>query len=313
MQRLQSSVCHIYVFAARVNTPVPPDNPPADHLPAAHLPAAWAAGQLRQGDRERFVTALFAPAARRDDLMVLYAFNLEVARVRELVREPLAGAIRLQWWREVVEGTRPADETRRHPVAGPLRRLLAAGDLPAETLLCLLAAREAELDRVGFADLAALESYAGETAGGLAEAALCLLGAADADTLAAGHAAGTAYGLAGLLRAVPRHLAQGWLTLPQAGLAEAGTSAEAVLAGRGERASIAAAAAQVGARAAALLAEARRRPTDRAGLAVLLAATQAGAALRRLAKAGWDPFAAGLSRPLTVPLRLTVNALRGRY
>ena len=61
---------------------------------------------VRQHDPDRYFTALFAPAARREALFVLYAFNHELARARESVRQPMAALIRLQWWREVVEGQR---------------------------------------------------------------------------------------------------------------------------------------------------------------------------------------------------------------
>ncbi len=274
----------------------------------------WIDAQVRRFDRERFVAALFAPARHRPRLMVLYAFNVEVAGVRDRVREPLAGAIRLQWWRDVVEGNRPADETARHPVAAPLRALLAAGTLPAAPLLRLLAAREHDLEEGGeFADLDALAAYAADTSGGLTEAALALLDAADPVSLAAGRAVGTAYALAGLLRALPQHLSTGRLTLPRRSLAAAGTSVEAVRAGRAGRAEIAAAARGIGEHARALLAEARRSRAGRGGLAALLPAVQATAALRRLERAGWDPFAADLSRPLALPLRLAVNALLGRF
>ncbi len=275
---------------------------------------SWIAGQVRTCDRERFVTALLAPAACRPRLMVLYAFNVEVARVREAVREPLAGAIRLQWWREVVEGGRPAGETAGHPVAAPLGALLAAGILPTPPLLRLLDAREHDLEAAGeFADLDALAAYAAATSGGLTEAALALLDAADPETLAAGRAVGTAYALAGLLRALPHHLSTGWLTLPRRTLEAAGTSVEAVRAGRAGRGDIARAAQSVGEHARALLAEARRLRPGRPGLAALLPATQATVALRRLEQASWDPFAADLSRPLALPVRLMVKAVLGRY
>src|ERR1700759_2884419 len=62
------------------------------------------AAGLRQHDRDRSQTALFAPAERRDALFALYAFNYEVARIRESVREPMLGLIRLQWWRDALAG-----------------------------------------------------------------------------------------------------------------------------------------------------------------------------------------------------------------
>ena len=49
---------------------------------------------LRAADKERFLTTLFAPAEHRDALIALYAFNVEIARVREVVREALAGLVR---------------------------------------------------------------------------------------------------------------------------------------------------------------------------------------------------------------------------
>jgi len=51
---------------------------------------------VRAGDKDRFLATLFAPAKYRRALFALYAFNLEVARVRELAREPLPGELRLQ-------------------------------------------------------------------------------------------------------------------------------------------------------------------------------------------------------------------------
>src|SRR5829696_7494880 len=77
------------------------------------------AGFVRAHDRDRFQTALFAPAGRREALFALYAFNYEVARVRESVTQPMLGHIRLQWWREVVGAAYAGGPVREHVVAGP--------------------------------------------------------------------------------------------------------------------------------------------------------------------------------------------------
>ena len=61
------------------------------------------AALVRRHDRDRFQTALFVPAARRDALFALYAFNYEIARVRESVSEPTLGLIRLEWWRQSLD------------------------------------------------------------------------------------------------------------------------------------------------------------------------------------------------------------------
>ena len=60
---------------------------------------------VRSNDGDRYLATLFAPADKRPFLFALYAFNLEIARVRETIHETMAGEIRLQWWRDVVENT----------------------------------------------------------------------------------------------------------------------------------------------------------------------------------------------------------------
>lgn len=59
--------------------------------------------QVRRYDHDRFLTSLFAPAARREGLLALYAFNVEIAKTAEVVSEAMLGQIRLQWWREAIE------------------------------------------------------------------------------------------------------------------------------------------------------------------------------------------------------------------
>ena len=43
---------------------------------------------VRAGDPDRYWATQFAPADKRRFLYALYAFNFEVARVRDSVREP---------------------------------------------------------------------------------------------------------------------------------------------------------------------------------------------------------------------------------
>src|SRR5450830_2187481 len=92
------------------------------------------AALVREADRDRFLATLFAPAEHRDALFALYAFNLEIIRVRELAREPMPGEIRLQWWREVLSGERDG-EAVAHPVAAALRETLARYGVVATPLL----------------------------------------------------------------------------------------------------------------------------------------------------------------------------------
>src|SRR4051794_28190129 len=84
---------------------------------------------VRRHDRDRFLTALFAPAARREALFALYAFNFEVAKTREVVSEPMLGQIRLQWWREAVDEIFAGGRVRSHEVVQPLAEAIRGGRL----------------------------------------------------------------------------------------------------------------------------------------------------------------------------------------
>ncbi len=185
------------------------------------------AALVRRHDPDRFLTALFAPPDRRDALLTLYAFNHELARAREAVSEPPLALIRLQWWREVVEGAH-----RRHEVAEPLLAAIDAGALQRGDLLPLIDAREAEVEPV-FETLADWRGYVFRSAGGVAVAAGRLLGAPDPETL---RPLGAAYGIAGLLRSIAVHSRQGRCLLPADILAEYGLMPEHVVAAAFRRA-----------------------------------------------------------------------------
>jgi phytoene synthase len=181
------------------------------------------AESVRRHDPDRFFTALFAPPAKRATLLLLFAFNHELARAREVASEPTLALIRLHWWREVLDGAR-----RRHEVAGPLGDALDSGDLAAADLAEMIDAREAETEpaietREGWL------AYLSGTAGALAVAAGRALGA-DAALLARLRALGTAYGVAGQVRSVAALARQGRCLLPLDVLGAHGLTAEGVVA-----------------------------------------------------------------------------------
>ena len=100
---------------------------------------------VRVQDKDRFLTSLFAPSDQRLFLCALYAFDIETARVRELVHEPMAGNIRLQWWHEAMAGLRPS-EADAHPVLTALMYAVDAAAGGDRTLLTkVIEARQSEL------------------------------------------------------------------------------------------------------------------------------------------------------------------------
>lgn len=251
------------------------------------------AALVRRHDPDRFLTTLFAPAARRDALLVLYAFNHELARAREVVSEPALALIRLHWWREVVEGGQ-----RRHEVASPLSEALAAGALDAADLLAVIDARDAEAYG-DFGTLADWRAWALAGAGGLAVAAGRALGAPEPEVL---RPYGAAYGVSGLLRANGVLAAQGRCLLPHDLLAGHGLTPEGFIQQPGSAAARAVLA-EVAREGRAMLEKAERAPR-----AAVAAALPAVLALRDFAR--WPDVA--LPRRLGDRLAVVAAGLRGQ-
>jgi phytoene synthase len=171
---------------------------------------AYCAELVQKADRDRFLAALFAPADRRDALLALYAFNIEVARVREVAREPLPGEIRLQWWSEVLGGER-REEASANPVAAALLTAIERHGLAVGKLIALVEARRFDLYEQPMVMIAELEAYAASTSSALIALAAQILGHG---AEAAAEDAGIAYGINGLLHAFPLHAARQQLYVP---------------------------------------------------------------------------------------------------
>jgi 15-cis-phytoene synthase len=169
---------------------------------------------VRAADKDRFLATLFAPADRRNALFALYAFDGEIATVRDRAREPMPGEIRLQWWRDVLAGER-AGEAAANPVAAALLDTIARFALPTEPLLDLIEAHAFDLYDDPMPTWAALEAYARKTGSKLfGEAARIVVGNHQASLdLAAGHA-GVAYTLVALLKSFARHAARHQVYVP---------------------------------------------------------------------------------------------------
>jgi phytoene synthase len=187
---------------------------------------------VRESDKDRFLATLFAPEKYRRALHALYAFNLEVARTRELAREPMPGEMRLQWWREVVAGGR-AGEAAAHPVAAALRDVAVRYRLPPAALAGLVDARAFDLYDEPMASYGDFERYAVLTAAAPIElAARILMDGHDPGIGELAAHAGIAYALAGLMRALPNHAARGQMFLPADLMQRYGAEPADVLAGK---------------------------------------------------------------------------------
>lgn len=272
------------------------------------------ARQVRRFDHDRFLTALFAPADRREALFALYAFNLEVAKTREVVTEPLLGQIRLQWWRDSLSaayrGAAP-----QHEVLVPLAGAIAAFGLTRAYFDRLIDARQADLEDTAPPDLAALEAYAEGTAGPVQWLALEILGVRDGQAVEAARRVAVVSAVTGLLRAVPFHARQRRVYLPTAVV-------EAVAVELGDlfelrpHLGLARAVERLAGRASEILRDARalRGEVPRAAIPALLPAVLAAHHLRAMRRTSHNVFDARVQRrpPLAV-WSLAWHAARGRY
>jgi 15-cis-phytoene synthase len=162
----------------------------------------------RERARDRWLGALFAPAPLRPHLYALIAFEQEMAHLREAVRDPRAGEIRLVWWREAMAGTR--DEALGNPLAAALLDTLRKFRPPPHLIENAIAARQFDLYDDPFPATVDLEAYLGETRSGLLQiAAFVLAEGRDSHSAEVSGLAGVALGLVELLRGMsgPRPLA----------------------------------------------------------------------------------------------------------
>jgi phytoene synthase len=169
--------------------------------------------QVHRLDRDRFVCSLFAPEREREGLFALYAFNAEVAQVRELVREPLLGEIRLQWWRDSIDAIY-VGKAAATPVVLALDETIRRFRLPRAPFDRLLQGRARDWREAAPACLHELVDYADATSGELAVLAAQIVAPDDAAAPGMARNVGIAWALTGLLRAIPHHAAMRRAYLP---------------------------------------------------------------------------------------------------
>jgi NADH dehydrogenase [ubiquinone] 1 alpha subcomplex assembly factor 6 len=291
-----------------------------DAMPGAAKGLSAAAALVRRHDRDRYQTALFAPPDRREALFALYAFNYEIARVREAVTQPMLGQIRLQWWREAVAAAYAGAQPRYHVVAEPLAAVIRDFAPARGHFERMIDTRERDLADEPPATLAALEDYAEGTSAALLYLVLDVLGVGEPNVTAAAREVGIGYALAGLLRAMPFHARTGRCYIPAQIAARAGLDPRDY-AGLRDSAGLREAVAELAESAAAHLQTARRyrREIPRHARAAVLPSVIADRFLARLKQADLNPFAPELAVPDTLQswrlfaaaLRMTLSRIAG--
>ncbi len=282
------------------------------------LDLSYCAEQVRAGDHDRFLTALFAPMDRREHLFGLFAFNLELARIAESVREPMLGAIRLQWWREAIEDARHGT-VHRNPT---IEAIAATIDrMPPALVERMIDARALDFSEEPPASFDELMEYAAETGGVVTELAARILSPeqdTDGCTIrTVCREVGIGWTLVGVARAVPFHAARGRVLLPYDLLAAEEVKVRDVIEGRSGQ-GLRRVAGRIVEEAARHLSMARagcgRGRIARAVLPALLPAALADVYIRALRRSAYDPFQT--ARRPSVPrlqMRLLRKAATGQF
>ena len=265
-------------------------------------------------DPDRYLCDLFAKPKAREGLFALHAFNHEVAKIRELVSEPMLGHIRLQWWREALDGIL-AGTPRQHEVVLGLSWAFETFGLDRADFDKFLEARETDLDDAPFESMEALINYARRTAGTISRIGLSILGVENPATTQAADDIAVATALTGLLRSMPYLARSKRVMLPQDILQAKGACLGDYHELR-DRPQIRAVVQAVAYAANEHLSAARQRGGIRFKPAapVILPGRLSALYLQRLEQAGWNAFDESINAPMLMkPWALWGAALLRRF
>jgi phytoene synthase len=193
--------------------------------------AVFCAEQVRSHDFERYASTLFVGAEKRRALLALYAFNVEISRVREQVSQPLPGEIRLQWWTDMLAGAGHGG-VEGNPVAAELLLAIRTYGLPAERLSRLIDEHQFDLYNDPMPSMAALEAYVHDTSSALFALGARVLGQQSEGTDHLARHAGLAQGLTRVIATLPADAARRQLFVPLQLLESHGSNMEEVFAGK---------------------------------------------------------------------------------
>jgi phytoene synthase len=191
----------------------------------------FCAGLVRTHDFARYAATLFVPAALRRGLLALYAFNVEISRIRDQVTQPLPGEIRLQWWSDMLAGAAHGGG-EGNPVAAELLLTVRTWDLPVERLSRLLEEHQFDLYNDPMPTLSALEGYLNETSAVLFALAAQMAGWQSGEIEHLARHAGLALGIVQVVAALPRDASRRRLFVPLQLLESHGSAIEELFAGR---------------------------------------------------------------------------------
>jgi phytoene synthase len=198
---------------------------------AAGDAAAFCAELVRSHDFVRYASTLFAPAIQRRALLAVYAFNVEISRVRGQVSQPLPGEMRLQWWTDMLAGESHGG-VEGNPVAAELQLAIQHFRLPVERLSRLIDEHQFDLYNDPMPTVAALEGFINDTSSALFSLGAGIAGWQSPEIEHLARHAGLAQGIGQVIAALPLDASRRQLFVPLQVLERHGSGMEEVFAGK---------------------------------------------------------------------------------
>ncbi len=187
----------------------------------------------RDGEPERYLAATLSPEPVRGALIALAAFAADLRRIPNVVKEPMMGELRLQWWRDTIAAFDTAEtpdlQPTGHPIADALAAAVRAHKLPTVLLIAMTEARAFDLYSDPMPDDATFAGYLTKTEAIPFSLAQTILGGSQMPSLS--DLAARSYGHVRVLADLPMTLSKGRIPLPLSLLKQHAVDPEALLAG----------------------------------------------------------------------------------
>jgi phytoene synthase len=125
-------------------------------------------------DKDRYLCTLFAGNDYREALFALYAFNIEISKIAEIVSDPILGFIRFTWWRESIDLIYQ-NKPRPDEISQGLSKAIKSFYIPKELFDEIIFGYEIELEYTMPESVDKFEEYASKTSGSIFKIAAIIL------------------------------------------------------------------------------------------------------------------------------------------
>ncbi|OAD56659.1 NADH dehydrogenase (ubiquinone) complex I, assembly factor 6 [Eufriesea mexicana] len=189
---------------------------------------------VRKHDYENYLCTLLLSSKITAAAFVIRAFNVEIAQVKDQVRDYKIGEMRLKFWTDALNNTYKGNPPKS-PVMLELHKILQKHSLSKHYFKRLIDIRFNTLRDYAFNDINAIENYAEYSNSSIYYLLLQAHGITDINADHAASHMGKAHGIVNLIRSIPYNIRKRTNMLPQDILMKYNISTEAILQGQSSK------------------------------------------------------------------------------